>query len=156
MRPGQVLTSRKHLISSMIAELISEFNLYDRNSLGSYVPKDTFARPCCETGGIRNREYHRIKWNARFPRIQSRESFFFHSSKVLPCVNHIEVPSWCVLQAILSFVEGFGGESQVRSFSRVWFPVDSFQPRRERIAVLGNDERLSSSVAILGQNRDID
>ena len=62
-------------------------------------------------------------------------------------MNQFAVPSCWVPCAVLWLMEGFGGESHVRSFSRDWFPVNLIQP--STIVVSGSNERCSSSIAVL-------
>jgi hypothetical protein len=55
--------------------------------------------------------------NVRLPWIHKRGEDF-HCLKIPPWKNHDAVPLWWALRAILWFVEGSGGESQFRRFSR--------------------------------------
>ena len=65
----------------------------------------------------KSEEYSRLSW------IHRSEPVVFHSLKVSPWINHVAVPLWWDLWAILWFVDGSGGDSQRRWFSCNWSPV---------------------------------
>jgi len=56
------------------------------------------------------------KWEdrIRLPWTHKRDPFDFHSLNVSLSVNHEPVPSWKIPRAALWFIDGSGGESQVR------------------------------------------
>jgi hypothetical protein len=105
------------LISSMIAELV-DMRHPVHDELATDVPKD--ALPRTRYGKKARQQARRLtsRENVPFPCIHKKEPDAFQALNVLLCMNHAAVPSWRESLAVLRFMEGSGGDSQVRMRSR--------------------------------------
>jgi hypothetical protein len=89
-------------MSSMIVELISEISAHLWRGKWDAYQKILLPDPAVKPEkNVRHHDGQDKERSARLPRIHNREPFLFHSSNVLPWVNHFAVPSWWVSQATL-------------------------------------------------------
>jgi hypothetical protein len=79
----------------MIEELINDMSgLDDKSRMSVYTPEDTFARTRYVIGSIAissGKRFGRFE-DIRLPCIHKSDPANFHSSNVLPSVNHVELP----------------------------------------------------------------
>ena len=88
-------------------------------------PEHTLSRSSYESKNMLAKAKPPEERDVRFPWSQSNDPDSFQSLKAWPWMNHKAVPSWWASLAVLKFIDGSGGESQLRRSCRIWFPTRS-------------------------------